>query len=519
MMTIDKALWMPLIFAFLCLIPSPKRITRLTFIAGAVISAIGAWGFVFGASWSPRVFAFNGNLMMDALSAVFALLITGVGVLSAVYAGGYLFKEGDGSISPLRLRRYACFFHLFLFTMLLTVFSNNLGIMWIAIEGTTLASAFLVNVDDKKSSIEAAWKYLILCSVGISLALFGIILVYYSAIAQAASGESGLLLNWTFLLSKAKQLDPQVLRLAFIFILVGYGTKAGLAPFHSWLPDAHSQAPAPVSALLSGVLLSCATLGILRFHILTKAATGSAFSDTLLIFFGVLSVVVATPFILEQKDYKRLLAYSSVEHMGLAAAGLGFGGALGLYGAILHIMNHAFTKSLLFFSSGHLYYLFHSKEIADVKGLLRKNAFLGIIFFLAALAIAGMPPFSIFVSEFLILSAGFLGGKYISCAVLLLFLALIFVGFLRHASRMTLGGPNTNQSKQSGDWGRPNYHFGKEIKSLGGSEEPPKVERSLLMDSVLVVGMIVILTMGFYIPGPLNALIQAAGRIAGGTIL
>ena len=490
-MTIDRVLWAPLIFAFLCLIPCPKRMTRLTFMSGAILSAIGAWLFVFRTSWSPRVFAFNGNLMMDALSAVFVLLITGVGVLSAVYAGGYLFKEGDSSISPLRLRRYAFFFHLFLFTMLLTVFSNNLGIMWIAIEGTTLASAFLVNVDDKKSSIEAAWKYLILCSVGIALALFGIILVYYSAIAQAAAGESGLLLNWTFLLSKAKQLDPQVLRLAFIFILVGYGTKAGLAPFHSWLPDAHSQAPAPVSALLSGVLLSCATLGILRFHILTTAATGSTFSGTLLIFFGVLSVVIATPFILEQKDYKRLLAYSSVEHMGLAAVGLGFGGALGFYGALLHIMNHAFTKSLLFFSSGHLFYLFRTKEISKVKGLFRKNAFLGIVFFLAVLAIAGMPPFSIFVSEFLILSAGFFAGKFIPCAILLIFLAFIFIGFLRHASQMT----------------------------LGVSEEPQKMEKSLLMDSVLAAGMVLIFVMGFYIPGPLRALLQEASRVAGGAVL
>ena len=494
---IDRVLWTPLVFAFLCLIPCSKKMTRLTFMVGAVVSALGAWLFVFGSHWAPRVFAFNENLMMDALSAIFVLLITGVGVLSAVYAGGYLFKEGDASISPLRLRRYAFFFHLFLFTMLLTVFSNNLGIMWIAIEGTTLASAFLVNVDDKKSSIEAAWKYLILCSVGISLALFGVILVYYSAIAQAA-GEGGLLLNWTFLLSKAKQLDPQVLRLAFIFILVGYGTKAGLAPFHAWLPDAHSQAPAPVSALLSGVLLSCATLGILRFHILTTAATGSAFSGSLLILFGVLSVAVATPFILEQKDYKRLLAYSSVEHMGLAAVGLGFGGVLGIYGALLHIVNHAFTKSLLFFSSGHLLHLFQTKEIRKVKGMFRRNPFLGVIFFLAAMAIAGMPPFSIFVSEFLILSAGFLAGKFIPCALLLILLALVFVGFLRHANQMTFGAPE-----------EPVYL----------TDKPPVAEKSFLMDGVLGLGLLVIFVMGFYIPGPFQRLLLEAGRVAGGAIL
>jgi hydrogenase-4 component F len=498
-MTIDKVLGMPLFFAFLCLIPCPKRLTRLAFVTGAVLSAIGAWLFVFGAAWAPRVFAFNENLMMDSLSAVFVLLITGVGVLSAVYATGYLFKEEDTSLSPSRLRRHAFFFHLFLFTMILTVFSNNLGGMWIAIEGTTLASAFLVNVDDKKSSIEAAWKYLILCSVGIALGLFGIILVYYSAIAQAVAGESGLLLDWTFLLSHAAKMDPQILRLAFIFILVGYGTKAGLAPFHSWLPDAHSQAPAPVSALLSGVLLSCATLGILRFHILTTAATGSVFSGSLLIFFGVLSVAVATPFILEQKDYKRLLAYSSVEHMGLAAVGLGFGGALGFYAAILHIVNHAFTKSLLFFSSGHLLHLFQTKEISKVKGIFRRSPFLGIVFFLGVLAISGMPPFSIFVSEFLILSAGFLEGKFIPCVILLALLALIFVGFLRHANSMTFGAPEGSPGEMPG--------------------EAPGPEKSLLMNGVLGLGLIVIFVMGFYIPGPFQRLLSEAGRVAGGTIV
>lgn len=491
-MTLDQVLWAPLIFAFLCLIPCPKWMTRVTFMTGALLSAIGGWIFVFGAHWAPRVFAFGENLMMDALSAVFVLLIVTVGLLSAIYAGGYLFKDrGDLDISPLRLRRYAFFFHLFLFTMLLTVFSNNLGVMWIAIEGTTLASAFLVNVDDKKSSIEAAWKYLILCSVGIALALFGITLVYYSAIAQVAAGESSQLLNWTFLLSKAKHLDPQALRLAFIFILVGYGTKAGLAPFHSWLPDAHSQAPAPVSALLSGVLLSCATLGILRFHILTKMATGSAFSDTLLILFGVLSVAVAVPFILEQKDYKRLLAYSSVEHMGLAAVGFGFGGAWGIYGALLHIVNHAFTKSLLFFSSGHILHLFQTKEISKVRGIFRKNPFLGTVFFFGALAIAGMPPFSIFVSEFFILTAGFFSGKFIPCAILLALLALIFIGFLRHASQMT----------------------------LGVAEKSSETKRSFLMDGVLCVGLIVIFVMGFYIPAPLKQLLQEASHVAEGTIL
>jgi hydrogenase-4 component F len=487
-MTIEKVLGTPLVFAFLCLIPCSKRMTRVIFTAGAILAALGAWSFVFGVSGSPRVFAFGGNLMMDSLSAVFVLLITGVGVLSSAYAGGYLFRDGETAIPSVKLRRYAFFFHLFLFTMLLTVFSNNLGIMWIAIEGTTLASAFLVNTDDKKSSIEAAWKYLIICSVGISLAFFGVILAYYSAVARTAVGESGLLLNWTFLLENARQLDPKIIQLAFIFVLVGYGTKAGLAPFHSWLPDAHSQAPAPVSALLSGVLLSCAVLGILRFHILTTAATGSNFSGTLLVVFGVFSVMIAAPFILEQKDYKRMLAYSSVEHMGLAAVGLGFGSVIGIYGALLHIVNHAFTKSLLFFTTGHILYLFQTKEISQVKGIFRRSPFLGAIFFAATLAIAGMPPFNIFVSEFLILSAGFQAKKFVACGILLVLLSLVFIGFLKHSNQMT----------------------------FGESEKVPVKPKSLVMNGVLLVGMVLILMMGFYIPGPLQHLLQEASRVAAG---
>ncbi|MBI1975983.1 MAG: hydrogenase 4 subunit F [Candidatus Omnitrophica bacterium] len=476
----------PLIAALFCQISPTIKVNRFSFVAGALASAVLGWRAVFFSSFEKTVFAMGGKLLMDPLSAVFVLLIVSVGLLSVVYGAGYLFREDSGISFP-KLRRYTCFFHLFLFTMLLTVLSNNLGIMWIAIEGTTLASAFLVNVDDKKSSIEAAWKYLILCTVGIALALFGIILVYYSAVSGAA-GESKDSLNWTFLLEHARQLNPEVMKLAFIFILVGYGTKAGLAPFHSWLPDAHSQAPSPVSALLSGVLLSCATLGILRFHLLTQAATGSLFSSHLLVFFGILSVAVAVPFILEQADYKRLFAYSSVEHMGLVVTGIGFGSPLAIYGAIFHVIVHAFNKSLLFFSCGHLLYHFETKEIKKVRGILRTRPFLGVIFFLGTMAITGLPPFGTFVSEFMILSGGFSAHRWAACGILLFLLVFIFAGFLRHASRMTFGESSASGHSQKNLW----------------------------MDGVLLAGMVLILVMGFYLPSPLHQLIQKASVIAGG---
>ncbi|HNV86340.1 MAG TPA: hydrogenase 4 subunit F [Candidatus Omnitrophota bacterium] len=487
-MTIGYLLAIPVVSAFCCLASGTKAFVRFFFVAGAVLLAAAGEYFVFTRAGQGNLFAFGGNLFMDPLGALFAALIVALGLLSAVYAGGYLFEEGPSAIPLRKLRRYGFFFHLFLFTMLLTVFANNLGIMWISIEGTTLASAFLVNIDDKKSSVEAAWKYLILCSVGIALALFGIILVYYSA-ALGVSGGGNYLLNWTFLAGRAKELNPQVMRLAFVFILVGYGTKAGLAPFHSWLPDAHSQAPSPVSALLSGVLLSCATLGILRFHILTKAATESPFSGHLLIFFGVLSVAVAVPFILDQKDYKRLFAYSSVEHMGLVAAGLGFGGAWGLYGALLHVVNHAFGKSLLFFCSGHLLHQFGTKEIGKIRGILKVNPLLGGAFFAGIMAITGMPPFNIFVSKFFILCGGFAGGHFFACGILLFLLVFIFAGFLRHACNMVFGIP----------------------------EKTVRAERNRVMDGVLLAGVFFLVLLGVWVPGPLHRLILGAVSVAGGT--
>jgi len=488
-MTISYLLGIPLIFSAICLAAWTKKMVQVFFVLGALVLAMAGWGLIFRSGGPAQGFAFGENLMMDPLSALFIFLIVTLGFLSSLYAAGYLFKEGASSISVVKLRRYAFFFHLFLFTMLLTVLSNNLGIMWIAIEGTTLASAFLVNVDDKKNSIEAAWKYLILCTVGIALALFGIILVYYSAVNNLA-GEGGKLLRWTFLFKNAQRLDPETMKLAFVFILVGYGTKAGLAPFHSWLPDAHSQAPSPVSALLSGVLLSCATFGIIRFHILTRAVTQSSFSTSLLVLFGALSVAIAAPFIFIQRDYKRLFAYSSVEHMGLAAVGLGFGGSLGIYGALLHIVNHAFNKSLLFFCGGHLLHQFQTKEIRKVKGVFKMNPFLGVVFFLGLLAISGLPPFGVFVSEFSILSGGFVAKRFAICAILLFLLVLIFAGFLKHGMEMTFGGGNALTHP----------------------------EKSVLMNMVIGVGLLLILGMGIYLPEPLHLLIERAAHVVQGGI-
>lgn len=488
-MTVTYLFAISLVFGALCLLAWSKTVLRLFFVLGAVLLAGSAWWFVFHLDGRTPIYEFNQNIIVDGASAFFVFLITTLGALSALYAAGYLFKEGEKAIPLGNLRRYGFFFHTFLFTMLLAVLANNLGIMWIAIEATTLASAFLVNVDDKKSSIEAAWKYLILCTVGIALALFGIILSYYSAV-NGLPGEEGNLLRWSFLMTHAAQLDPQIMKLAFVFILVGYGTKAGLAPFHSWLPDAHSQAPSPVSALLSGVLLSCAVFGLMRFHLLTQAVTHSHFSSGLLLLFGVISVLVAAPFIFIQRDYKRLFAYSSVEHIGLAAIGFGFGGFLGVYGALLHIMNHAFNKSLLFFTSGHLLHQFQTKEIKKVSGIFKTSPFLGIVFFLAILGIAGLPPFGIFTSEFVIFSAGFAAGKFTICILLFVLLGVIFTGFLKHGMAMTLGSRVVRKSS----------------------------EKSFLMNALIALGLLIILATGIFIPEPLHALIESAAQVMQGSV-
>ncbi|MDD5473101.1 MAG: hydrogenase 4 subunit F, partial [Candidatus Methanoperedens sp.] len=316
--------------------------------------------------------------------------------------------------------------------------TNNLG-LWIAIEMTTLVSALLMILYSRKSSIEAAWKYMIICTVGITFALFGTILTYYGAVKIL--GESGDALNWTSLIAVADRFDPAIMKLAFIFILIGYGTKAGLAPMHTWLPDAHSEAPTPVSALLSGVLLNCAMYGIIRFYTITTKSTGAAYTSNLLIIFGLLSIGIAVPFIILQEDYKRLLAYSSVEHMGIVALGIGFGGVFGVFGAILHMFNHAMTKSLMFFGAGNVLLKHETKEIDGVSGIIKSMPVTGPMFLIGGLAITGSPPFSIFLSEFTILTAGFMQGHIVASVLFLLFIIMIFAGFFHNISRMILGIP------------------------------------------------------------------------------
>src|SRR5574338_1492681 len=356
-------------------------------------------------SSKKAISAFDGFFYADAVSAFIVLPIAGVGFVTSLYSINYIGRQYDtGILDQKRLVRYYQEFNAFIFTMLLVPLSNNVGIMWIAIEATTLVSVLLIMLYVKESAIEASWKYLIVATVGLSFALFGIILFYYANLVPADQQEG---MNWTNLLGNAKMLDPNIVKIAFVFVLVRFGTKAGLAPMHTWLPDAHSEAPTPVSALLSGVLLNCAIYGIIRFHMISSAGMGSGFSGELLIILGIVSMGIAAVSIYFQKDMKRLLAFSSIEHIGIISVAIGFGGFLGIYGGMLHLINHSIAKPLMFFASGTISQKYETKAISKIRGIITTMPFTGVLFLIGGLSIIGLPPFGIFLSQFFVLSSGF----------------------------------------------------------------------------------------------------------------
>nr|MDO8110780.1 hydrogenase 4 subunit F [Candidatus Sigynarchaeota archaeon] len=398
----------------------------------------------------------NGLWYMDALSAYFLVIVAIVGSLAAFYSVGYLdYEYKENVIDVTRLRIYYSMFHLFIGMMMFVFITDNLTIVWIAIEGTTIASALLVAFYNKKPALEAAWKFIIICSAGIVLALFGTIIM--SLNSNVELGESIFALNWTKLFASAGLLDPGLLKLTFILIFVGYATKAGLVPMHTWLPDAHSQAPSPVSATLSGVLLNCALYAILRYHaIMTKAhimILGTGFSNLIMIIFGSLSLLVAAGFIVVSKDYKRILAYSSIKHIGMIILGFGIGnlaGTLAIFGALFHILNHSLTKSMLFFSSGNILLKYKTRCVDDIRGLGSTMPLTAILFMLGVFALTGLPPFSVFVSEISILSgmiqvAQLNPAYYITVFIYLLCMVIVFAGFTNSAGKMVFGTNSINK--------------------------------------------------------------------------
>ena len=318
-------------------------------------------------------------------------IIGTVGLACSLYMRSYMDEQvARGVIAPNRLNLFFFLFHMFLLAMVLATVANSLGVQWVAIEATTLATTFLIAFWRRRESLEAGWKYLILCSVGISLALFGVVLMYYSSLRVLGDVSSAL--NITQLQQVAADLDPHILKLAFVFLFVGYGTKVGLVPMHSWLPDAYSEAPAPVAAMLAGVLETVAVYAILRCRGIVDQAVSPDFTGGLLALFGLVSFAIAAFFILLQHNYKRLFAYSSIEHMGLAMVGFGVGGAIGIFGGLFHLVNHAFAKSLAFFAAGNIHRRFKTVEIDQVRGLTTVLPWSALAFIISGLALAALPP-------------------------------------------------------------------------------------------------------------------------------
>ncbi|MHB1390706.1 MAG: proton-conducting transporter transmembrane domain-containing protein [Thermoleophilia bacterium] len=437
--------------------------------------------------WRHGNYGWGNFFSVDALGAVVLLTVGLVGTTTAIYSIGYLKAEVEKQVIGFsRVRQYFVLFHLFLLAMFFAIATVNPIMMWIAIEATTLSTAFLISFYNKPSALEAAWKYLIVNSIGLLLGFFGTLL--FLAPTPGAAADS--FVDWSNLVAHAGLMNPTLARIAFVFVLIGYGTKAGLSPMHTWLPDAHGKAPSPISALLSGALLNVALLAILRFKIVTDGATDASYSQHLLIFFGLISILISAFIILVQQNYKRLFAYSSIEHMGIAALGFGFGG-FGVFAALLHMIYHSLTKSVLFYSAGNILLKYGTTKIAKVRGVLGSLPVTGVVLVVGFLAITGIPPFGIFITEFYILSAGVAGYLPVVIGVLAL-LALAFVGFMKHTVDMVFGEP------------------------AAGGEPVARGESNRLTVLPAVALLLVLVTLSFYLPPLLREILDAAAALVNG---
>ena len=383
----------------------------------------------------------------DALSALLVFCVSVVGALGAWLGPG---MGADDGYDRAQTRRFRLFSSLLTFTMLVAVTSNNVGFMWIAIEAATIASALLIPLHVTKASVEASWKYILIGSIGISLAFAGTVLAYFDFVSLTGAREEAL--NWTVLMASASRLHPPVIHLAFVFILIGYGTKAGLAPMHTWLPDAYAEAPAALSAMMSGVLLAVALYAVIRWEAVVNAAVGRGFTDGLFLTLGVLSIAIAAFSLVVQRNYKRMLAYSSIEHTGLMCVGLALG-PLGTFAALLHLLNHALVKSMMFLLAGRVFQRYGTAEIGKVSGLLKTMPWTGGFFAAGVLAIIGLPPFGLFISEFALFRAGFAADRPWLMGLVLALLTIAFVSMIGHLNRMLYGAPPADtRVGEDGKW-------------------------------------------------------------------
>lgn len=367
----------------------------LTFLAAAMLTQriIEQGPMMAGGGW----------FFIDPFNVFLVTLTAFVAFTTALFSRPYMrIEQEHGRLSTARLRLYHSSYQIFIGAMLLALTTNNMGILWVSMEAATLATVLLVSLYRTPASLEAAWKYFILCGVGIALALFGTILLYFAA--EKILGPGGTALMWTHLNGVKARLEPTVLQLAFVFLLVGYGTKVGLAPLHNWLPDAHAEGPTPVSAVLSGLLLNVALYAVMRSKVLVDGALGTDMAGNLMMGFGLFSVVLAAFLIKRQTDVKRMFAYSSIEHMGLITFAFGMGGAVASFAGLLHMTMHSLTKSAIFFAVGHATQKAGTQLMEGIRGLIKTNPTIGWGLMLGTVAILGVPPFGVFASEFLIIT-------------------------------------------------------------------------------------------------------------------
>ncbi|MEP6817180.1 MAG: proton-conducting transporter membrane subunit [Marmoricola sp.] len=466
-------------------------------------------------------------LRVDALSSVMLIVIGSVGVIATWASVGFVDGEvASGEVSAGDIRRYATLLPVFLAAMALAVSVDNLGVLWAAIEATTIVTAFLVGHRRSRGSVEATWKYVMICSVGIALAYLGTICVYYAARQTSIPAHGAL--DWTQLAAHAHELDPGVMRIAFALLVLGFGAKAGMVPLHSWLPDAHSQAPAPVSALMSGVLLPVAVYALMRYRVIAVESLDLSFVRTLLLVVALASLLLATSLIIAQRDYKRLLAYSSIEHMALVVVGLAVGTQLAFAAVLLHIVGHGLGKAVLFCGAGQILTAERTSQIAGVRGLLGRRPALAACFGVGFLALLGLPPFSLFTSELGLARAAAADGMGWVIAVALSLLGVVFVSIVVHLAPMVLGagaashpaagpavgpgsdlGSDPGQATRTGTVTRPVARTGIRTVTPTGTCAP-----AVGSPAPLVAGLVALAVLGI-VAWPLDQLLHAASLIGG----
>ena len=438
----DVLLGTPLITAVIMGVIGHTRIATRLNIAASIIALIAALGLTYQVLQQGSFMAHGQTFFLDAYNVFLVSLTAFVATTTSIFSGPYILHEQRiGRITLHRLRLYHAMFQLFVFGMYLALTTNNLGVLWIALELATLATVLLISLYRTPASIAAAWKYFILCGVGIALALFGTILIF--ATSSEILGHGNAALTWTLLYDNAGQLAPRVMTIAFMFLIVGYGTKVGLVPMHAWLPDAHGEGPTPISAVLSGLLLNVALYALVRCKVLVDGATQDDLAGKLMMGFGLLSLLVAALALHRQRDVKRMFSFSSIEHMGLMTFAFGIGTPLANFAGLLHMTVHSLVKSGIFFTVGHAAQAMGTQQMINIRGLVKHHPGIGWGLMIGTVAIAGFPPFGVFTSEFLLFTAALHTHPW-TTILLLLGLVVAFAGLFRHVQPMAFGAVPDN---------------------------------------------------------------------------